>query len=111
MRHACMVNGFDDLSVTNLDGLDGVEQIKVCVAYRLRGKRIETMPSSHLDLLECQPVYEVFAGWKKDTSQCQTWASLPPKARQYLKAISQMTQCALSSVSVGPDRLQTIRLN
>ena len=111
MRHACMVNGFDDLSVTNLDGLDGVEQIKVCVAYRLRGKRIETMPSSHLDLLECQPVYEVFAGWQKDTSQCQTWASLPPKARQYLKAISQMTQCALSSVSVGPDRLQTIRLN
>ena len=60
-----MVNGFDDLSVTNLDGLDGVEQIKLCVAYRLRGKRIETMPSSHLDLLECQPVYEVFAGWKK----------------------------------------------
>ena len=111
IRHASMVNGFDDLSVTNLDGLDGLDEIKVCVAYRFKGKRLEYMPASHETLEACQPIYESFAGWKRDTSSAQSWKELPLKARAYLKALSQMAGCRLSSVSVGPDRSQIIHLS
>ena len=110
IRHACMVNGFNDLSVTILDGLDNIESIQVCVAYKLNGKTIQHMPSSALDLANCEPVYETFKGWQCSTENCKTWGSLPLPARQYLKAISSMAGTKLSSVSVGPDRSQTIRM-
>jgi adenylosuccinate synthase len=110
LQHACMVNGFDDLSITNLDGLDQLDTIKVCVAYRLNGKKIQHMPSSHLDLEVCEPVYETFKGWKISTEECQKWSDLPLRARQYLKAIESKTGVKISSVSVGPDRKQTIQL-
>jgi len=110
LQHACMVNGFDDLSITNLDGLDQLDTIKVCVAYRLNGKKIQHMPSSYLDLEACEPVYETFKGWKKSTEKCQKWSDLPLRARQYLKAIQSKTGVKISSVSVGPDRKQTIQL-
>lgn len=110
IRHACMVNGFDDLSLTILDGLDSMETIKVCVAYRLNGKKIDHLPSSALDLEACEPIYETFKGWKRSTEKCKTWKDLPLRARQYIKAISKMSETKISSVSVGPDRNQTIRL-
>ena len=110
LQHACMVNGFDDLSITNLDGLDQLDTIKICVAYRLNGKKIQHMPSSHLDLEACEPVYETFKGWKKSTEKCQKWSDLPLRARRYLKAIHSKTGVKISSVSVGPDRKQTIQL-
>ena len=110
IRHACMVNGFDDISVTILDGLDNMETIKVCVAYRLNGKTIHHLPSSAIDLESCEPVYETFKGWQCSTEKCKSWSSLPLRARQYVKAISTMAGTKISSVSVGPDRNQTIRL-
>ena len=110
IRHACMVNGFDDISVTILDGLDNMETIKVCVAYRLNGKTIHHLPSSAIDLESCEPVYETFKGWQCSTEKCKSWSSFPLRARQYVKAISTMAGTKISSVSVGPDRNQTIRL-
>jgi adenylosuccinate synthase len=110
IRHACMVNGFDDISVTILDGLDTMETINVCVSYKLKGKTIHHLPSSALDLAACEPVYETFKGWLCSTEKCKTWGSLPLRARQYLKAISKMADTQISSISVGPDRNQTIRL-
>lgn len=105
-----MVNGFDDLSLTILDGLDNMETINVCVAYRLNGKTIHHLPSSALDLEACEPVYETFKGWNRSTEKCKTWGSLPLRARQYVKAVSKLAGTKISSVSVGPDRNQTIRL-
>jgi len=110
IRHACMVNGFNDVSVTNVDGLDKLETIQVCVAYKLNGKTIRHMPSSAIDLEACEPVYETFKGWQCSTESCRTWKELPLRARQYLNAVSKLTGAKLSSVSVGPDRNQTIRL-
>jgi len=109
-RQAVMINGIDELAVTNLDGLDTLEQIKVCVGYR-HGSRLYThVPNDGRVLKECQPVYEEFQGWQCPTSGARSWEDLPVRARRYLKAIAELSGAKLSIVSVGPDRVETIFL-
>ncbi len=107
-RFAAIVNGIDDLAVTNVDGLDTVKTIKVCVAYKLGKKRIEYPPTDLEALAQCQPIYEKFEGWLKDTSAAKKWSDLPAKCRKYLQAIAKYTGAKLGIVSVGPGREQTI---
>jgi len=107
-RHATMVNGIDDLAITNLDGLDTVETIKVCVAYRHGKKQYDFVPNDAQVLAECEPVYVEFEGWRTPTDQARKFADLPPKARAYLKAIAELTNAKLFIASIGPAREQTI---
>jgi adenylosuccinate synthase len=107
-RHATMVNGIDDLAITNLDGLDTVETIKVCVAYRHGKKQYDYIPNDAQILAECEPVYVEFEGWLTPTEKCKTFKQLPAKAREYLKAIAGLTDANLFIASVGPGREQTI---
>jgi len=107
-RHATMVNGIDKLAVTNIDGLDSVETIKVCVAYRAGGRQYEYVPTDAPTLAACRPVYAEFPGWRCATGQARSWAALPTKTRQYLKAIAELSGARLGLASVGPSREQTI---
>jgi len=107
-RHATIVNGIDDLAVTCLDGLDTVETIRVCLGYRVGVTRIDYVPSDVELLAKCEPVFAEFPGWKTPTTQCKKWSQLPAAARNYLKAISELTGAKLKIVSVGPAREQTI---
>jgi adenylosuccinate synthase len=107
-RHACMVNGIDQLAVTNLDGLDSVETIKVCIGYTVGGKRYDYIPNDIEVLAGCQPIYAEFAGWQTPTDQARKWKDLPAKARAYLKAVAELTGAELAIASVGPGREQTI---
>ena len=107
-RHAAMVNGIDDLAVTNVDGLDTVETIKVCVAYRHGKRRYDFVPSDARILAECEPVYVEFEGWRTGTSRARTWKQLPSKTRAYLKAIAELSNAKLFIASIGPAREQTI---
>ncbi len=107
-RHATMVNGIDDLAITNLDGLDTVETIKVCVAYRHGKQQYDYMPNDAEILAQCVPVYVEFEGWLTPTDKCKTFKQLPAKAREYLEAIAGLTDANLFIASVGPGRDQTI---
>jgi adenylosuccinate synthase len=107
-RHATMVNGIDDLAITNLDGLDTVETIKVCVAYRHGKQQYDFVPNDAQVLAECEPVYVEFEGWRTPTDKARKFADLPPKARAYLKAIAELTNAKLFIASIGPAREQTI---
>ena len=107
-RHATMVNGIDDLAVTNLDGLDTVESIKVCVAYRHGKQQYDYMPNDAQVLSECVPIYVEFEGWRTPTDQCKTFKQLPKRAREYVTAIAELTNARLFIASVGPGRDQTI---
>ena len=109
-RYSSMINGIDELAVTNLDGLDHVENIKVCVAYKLGPKTLTVPPSDLRELKRCVPVAIELPGWKASTAQARTFGELPSKARNYLKKIASLTGPKLSIVSVGADREQTIRL-
>jgi adenylosuccinate synthase len=107
-RHACMVNGIDDLAVTNIDGLDTVETIKVCIAYRDGKKRYDYVPNEVEVLSRCEPIYAEFPGWRTPTDMARSWKTLPAKTRSYLKAITELTGAKLAIASVGPGREQTI---
>jgi adenylosuccinate synthase len=109
-RYSTMVNGIDKIAITNLDGLDGVETIRICVAYRLDGKVIDFPPTDSDDLSRCEPVYVEMPGWLKGTEKARKFSELPPKARAYVKKISELTGAKLSIVSIGPGRAQTIQL-
>jgi adenylosuccinate synthase len=108
-RYAAMVNGIDDLAITNLDGLDTLKQIQVCVAYECRGKRLTSPPNDCHELLNCRPIYRKFAGWQKPTSDVRSFKKLPPAAQRYLRALSELTGARLMIVSVGAQREQTFR--
>ena len=107
-RYAMMINGIDELAITNLDGLDTVDPIRVCVGYRLNGKRIDVPPSDARQLEDCMPVYEEFRGWNRPTRSAKKFNQLPSPAKNYLKTISELTGAKLKIVSVGPTRDETI---
>jgi adenylosuccinate synthase len=107
-RHATMVNGIDELAVTNVDGLDTVEVIRACVGYRAGSKTLDYVPNDVELLARCEPVFVDFPGWKESTTRARRWKDLPPRARAYLQALAELTEAKLSIVSVGPAREQTI---
>ena len=109
-RYSSMINGIDELAVTNLDGLDHVENIKICVAYKLGTKTLSVPPSNLRELKRCVPVLIELPGWNASTAQARAFRELPSKARNFLKKIASLTGPKLSIVSVGADREQTIRL-
>ena len=109
-RHATMVNGIGHLAVTNVDGLDSLEVIRVCMGYRSGKLRLDHIPNDIAVLAECEPIYVEFPGWRTATDKVRRWRDLPLRARQYLKAIAELTGAELMIASVGPAREQTIFL-
>ena len=107
-HQAAIINGIDEIAVTNLDGLDSVATIKVCVAYRAGPARLDYLPADIELLAKCEPVYAEFQGWMRPTTRCRKWSQLPVKARGYLRALADLTGARLEIVSVGPARDQTI---
>ncbi len=109
-RHASMVNGIDEIAVTNLDGLDTLETIKACIGYRVGSERLDYIPNDIEVLAKCEPIYAEFPGWKTPTDKVREWKKLPANARSYLKAIAELSGAKLMIASVGPARAQTIFL-
>src|SRR5438445_738832 len=109
-HYATMINGIDELAITNLDGLDQVDPIRVCVGYRLNGKRLDVPPCDAAQLDNCEPLYKEMRGWNQSTQSARKLSQLPSAARDYVKYISKLTGARLSIVSVGPTRAQTIIL-
>jgi adenylosuccinate synthase len=109
-RYAGMINGIDEIAVTNLDGLDSLATIRVCVAYKLGAKKLEVPPSDSRQLVNCQPIYLELPGWQKPTHDARKWRDLPRNAQQYLKKIAELSDAKLRIASVGPNRDQTIVL-
>ena len=107
-RHAQMVNGIDKLAVTNVDGLDKLDVIRVCIGYRVGTTRYDYVPNDIEAFQQCEPVYAEFPGWRTSTDKVRDWNKLPDNCRTYLKAIAELTDAKLSIVSVGPAREQTI---
>jgi adenylosuccinate synthase len=110
VRDSVRLNGLSSLGITKLDVLTGLEKVKICVGYKLEGKKVDSMPASLKKLSLCTPVYEECPGWKEDISSARKWKDLPASARKYLKRIEEVTQVPLSIISVGSGREQSIIL-
>ncbi len=108
-RYAAMINGIDELAVTNLDGLDSLDTIRICIAYDLDGVRLEVPPSDAQLLQKCQPIYEDHPGWRCNIGNARKMSDLPEAAGAYLARICELTGAELKLVGVGAERSQTIR--
>ena len=110
LRHAKRVSGINGLSLNLLDIFSGFDTIKIATAYELDGQKIDYYPASLKELDRCQPVYEELPAWKEDITGAKTWSDLPENAQKFLNRVSELVGIPLVTVSVGPDREQTIVL-
>ncbi len=111
LRHAHRVDGLNYLSLNLLDVLSGLKTIKIARAYELDGKEINYYPASLEELDRCNPVYDELPGWDEDITNITKFDDLPENAKNYLKRIEELTDTPLATVSVGPDREQTMILH
>jgi adenylosuccinate synthase len=107
-RYAAEINGFDSVALTKLDILDALDEIKVCVGYRLRGEACVSFPAVSQELREVEPVYETLPGWRSSTEGVTELDALPAAARAYVDFISEQIGVPVGLVSTGPERSQTI---
>ena len=107
-RYSVEVNGLDCLAITKLDVLDELEEIHICIAYELSGKRIDYFPSNAEDFGKCKPIFKVLPGWKCSTAKCRKLEDLPSKAMDYLRFLAELMEVPIAIVSLGPNRDQTI---
>jgi len=108
LKAAIRMNGLTSFTMTKLDTLSGVHPIKVCVAYKLDGKRVTEFPVSRRGQLEVEPVYETFPGFSGDLKGIRKFDALPRGAREYVLAVQKLLGVPISIVSIGQDRDQTI---
>ena len=108
LRYAQMINGVNWWVVTKLDVLDELEEIPVCVGYKINGKKSEEIPAlaTGFDRVEC--IYRNMPGWKQSTQGITDFSKLPKKAQEYLRFVEKESGAAIGMVSTGPDRDQTI---
>lgn len=110
VRYTSRLGGATELAVMLLDVLDGFDEINVCVAYELDGKRVDHFPADVDELARVKPIYETLPGWSEDISNVKKYEDLPENARRYLERLSQIVGKPIKFVSVGPSRDQTIIL-
>ncbi|MBC7081749.1 MAG: adenylosuccinate synthase [Thermoplasmatales archaeon] len=108
-KYAVRVNGVDEIALTKLDVIDGLEKVKVCIAYEYEGKTVEKFPSSVEILEKCKPIYEEFDGWDGVRGK-RKYEDLPKNAVKYIDFISDFLKTSIKIVSTGEDREDTIIL-
>jgi adenylosuccinate synthase len=110
LRRSLQINSVTGMCITKLDVLDGMETIKICVAYRLDGREVETPPVGADRFAECQPVFIEMPGWKESTVGIRSRDALPEAAQHYLRKIEDLCETPIDIISTGPDRDETIVL-
>jgi adenylosuccinate synthase len=110
LRYAVQVNSASSLMLNKLDILTGLPELKMCVAYRVDGRLVDSWPLPLTQLERAEPVYETFAGWTEDLGGVRSIAELPRATRRYMAAIEERAGAPISVVSLGPERNQTIHV-
>ena len=111
VRQAIKTGGIDGIAMTKLDVLDGFDEIKVCVGYRLDGKEIDHLPANATLQARVEPIYESFEGWKDSTFGARSWAELPAQAVKYVRYVEELIQAPVSLLSTSPERDDTILMH
>ncbi|WP_283125056.1 adenylosuccinate synthase [Angelakisella massiliensis] len=109
-RYGMRMQGADEVALTKLDVLSGMEKIPVCVAYEVEGiGRVEEFPWGD-ELNKAKPIYEYLPGWQADLSHCRRMEDLPAEALSYIRYIEEKVSCKIKYVSVGPERDQYVTM-
>ncbi|MEL7428879.1 MAG: adenylosuccinate synthase [Pseudomonadota bacterium] len=108
VRQAVATNGITGIALTKLDVLDGLDEIKVCVGYKLDGEAIDYLPASQGRQARVEPVYETLEGWEGTTVGARSWNDLPAQAVKYVKHIEELIGAPVALLSTSPEREDTI---
>ena len=108
LKRAIRVSGIDNLVLTKLDVLSGLSKVRVCTGYRVNGELLDDLPACSASFDGIKPEYAEFDGWDEDVSRARTWAELPTALQGFVQGISDLLECPVSFVSVGPGREATI---
>ena len=108
LRYAVAVNSVTSIMLNKLDILSGIERLRICVAYEVDGRRVDTWPSSGAALARATPIYDEFPGWSEPIHDVRSLSDLPENARRYVTALEEYAGVPIVLVSVGPERTQTI---
>src|SRR5438067_1568962 len=104
VRQTARTSGINGLALTKLDILDGFDEIRVCVGYRLDGREIDYLPASASAQARVEPIYETVEGWKSATAGARSWAELPAQAIKYVRRIEELVDCPVALISTSPER-------
>jgi adenylosuccinate synthase len=108
VRQTVRTGGINGIALTKLDVLDGFEEIRVCVRYKLDGREIDYLPAGAAAQARLQPVYETIGGWGESTRAARSWAALPAEAVKYVRRIEELIDCPVALLSTSPERDDTI---
>ena len=108
VRQTIKISGIDGIALTKLDVLDELDEIKICIAYELNGKKIDYLPAAVDDQLKVKPIYKTFKGWKTSTKGVKKINDLPENAKNYIKELEKFIETKISSISTSPERNDTI---
>ncbi|MBN1900180.1 adenylosuccinate synthase [Candidatus Sumerlaeota bacterium] len=111
LRRALQLTGIKDIAVTKLDVLDSLDALKICTAYKYKGKTIDLFPFGLEDTEGLEPVYETLPGWEGLTRGVENYDDLPSRAKTYLETIEDLIKAKIVLVSIGPGRENTIVRN
>ena len=110
LNYARRVSGINYLALMLIDVLSGLDEIKICYQYEIDGKDINYVPSTIKELERVKPVYLTLKGWNEDISKIKSFEDLPENAKIYIRKIEELTKTEVALISVGPDRLDTIKV-
>ena len=108
VRQTIKISGINGIALTKLDVLDELDEIKMCIAYELNGKKLDYLPAAVDEQLKVKPVYKVFKGWKSSTKGIKEFDKLPENAKVYVKELEKFVEAKISSISTSPERKDTI---
>ena len=108
VRQTIKISGIDGIALTKLDVLDELDEIKICVAYEINGKKIDYLPAAVDDQLKVKPIYKIYDGWKSSTVGIKKFDELPKNAKIYIQDLEKFIETKISSISTSPEREDTI---
>ncbi len=108
VRQAIKTGGITGIALTKLDVLDGFDELKICVGYRLDGQELDYLPALASAQAKVEPIYETLEGWSESTQGARSWADLPATAIKYIRRLEELVECPVALLSTSPERDDTI---
>jgi len=108
VRQTVRTSGINGIALTKLDILDGFDEIKICVRYRLDGQEIDYLPASQSAQARIEPIYETIEGWSQTSAGARSWLDLPAQAIKYVRRVEELIGAPVALVSTSPEREDTI---
>jgi adenylosuccinate synthase len=108
VRQTVVTGGIDGIALTKLDVLDGFDEIKVCVGYKLGARMLDYLPADAVEQAAIEPLYETIPGWHESTRGARSWAELPANAIKYVRRVEELIGASVALLSTSPEREDTI---